>query len=50
MRNMFFFVVRFLFFIKAPVRYPVGYVQEIDKDTDLDIMLRDRWWEHEIKT
>ena len=30
--------------------YPVGNVQEAEKDTDLDLMLRNGWWEQVIKT
>lgn len=32
-----------MIFIKAPMGYLVGDVQESDKDTNLDLLLRDRW-------
>lgn len=39
------------FLIKLPLGYLVEDVQEADKGTDLDVMLRDRCWEQEmIKT
>lgn len=39
-----------VFFIKLPLGYLVEDVQEAEKGTDLDVMLRDRCLEQAIKT